>query len=210
MQFKGAQPRFVDIGSFERLREGEPWVGYRQFCMLYLYPLLLQSAKDVPFHALVRGAIDGITPGQMRNLSSGRDRFRRGWFTNVFLHARLEQRYGDRGKEVKKEVKRAGFSKELLLSNVRKMRKLVSRLEWNPPEGVWVAYGERNSYTDDDAKRKDEFVREVSTSQQWPLVWDIGAQQRPLLAHRRRGCGHGGGRGRRPGPGRAALPHPAR
>ena len=38
---------FVDVGSFERLREGEPWVGYRQFCMLYLYPLLLQSVKDV-------------------------------------------------------------------------------------------------------------------------------------------------------------------
>jgi hypothetical protein len=38
-----------------------------------------------------------------------------------------------------------------------------------------VAYGERNSYTDDDAKRKDEFVREVCTSQRWGLTWDIGA-----------------------------------
>ena len=42
VQFRGAHPVFVDIGSFERLREGEPWVGYRQFCMLYLYPLLLR------------------------------------------------------------------------------------------------------------------------------------------------------------------------
>ena len=48
VQFGGARPVFVDVGSFERLREGEPWVGYRQFCMLYLYPLLLQSVKDVP------------------------------------------------------------------------------------------------------------------------------------------------------------------
>src|SRR5690349_6709362 len=32
VQFKGAKPVFVDIGSFERLREGEPWIGYRQFC----------------------------------------------------------------------------------------------------------------------------------------------------------------------------------
>ncbi len=37
-----------------------------------------------------------------------------------------------------------------------------------------MAYGERNSYTDDDAKRKDEFVREVATSQRWGLTWDIG------------------------------------
>ncbi|HEX2070312.1 MAG TPA: hypothetical protein VHF90_01530, partial [Thermoleophilaceae bacterium] len=36
VQFKGSKPVFVDVGSFERLRDGEPWVGYRQFCMMYL------------------------------------------------------------------------------------------------------------------------------------------------------------------------------
>jgi SAM-dependent methyltransferase len=55
------------------------------------------------------------------------------------------------------------------------MRKLVERLAWDPPEGVWTAYGERNSYTDDDARRKDDFVRDVVTSRDWKLVWDIGA-----------------------------------
>ena len=62
VQFKGARPTFVDVGSFERMREGEPWVGYRQFCMLYLYPLLLQSAKGVPFQPWLRGSIDGLDP----------------------------------------------------------------------------------------------------------------------------------------------------
>jgi SAM-dependent methyltransferase len=173
VQFKGARPIFVDVGSFERLREGEPWVGYRQFCMLYLYPLLLQSAKGVPFQPWLRGSIDGITPGQMRALMSFRDRFRKGVFTNVFLHAKLEERYADKPAQVKQEVKRV-FKKELLVANVRKMRKLVQRLEWSPPEGVWTAYGERNSYTDDDARRKDEFVRDVAKSRDWKLVWDIG------------------------------------
>jgi SAM-dependent methyltransferase len=174
VQWRGAVPVFVDIGSFERLRQGEPWVGYRQFCMLYLYPLLLQATRDVPFHPWLRGSIDGITPAQMRGLMSFRDRFRRGLFTNVFLHARLEQRYGDRARQVKQEVQRAGFKKELIVANVRRMQKLVRRLDWSPPQGVWVAYGERNSYTDEDAARKDEFVREVATSKQWKLVWDIG------------------------------------
>jgi SAM-dependent methyltransferase len=173
VQFKGGRPTFVDVGSFERLREGEPWVGYRQFCMLYLYPLLLQSAKGVPFQPWLRGSIDGITPSQMRGLLSFRDRFRKGVFTNVFLHARLEARYADRPQQVKEEVKRV-FKKELFVANVRKMRKLVERLSWDPPEGVWTAYGERNSYTDDDARRKDEFVREVARSRDWNLVWDIG------------------------------------
>ena len=37
---------------------------------------------------------------------SFRDRFRKGVFTNVFLHARLEERYADRPQQVKDEVKR--------------------------------------------------------------------------------------------------------
>ncbi|MFN2617111.1 MAG: methyltransferase [Thermoleophilaceae bacterium] len=175
VQFRGARAVFVDIGSFERLRQGEPWVGYRQFCMLYLYPLLLQALKDVRFQPWLRGSIDGITPAEMRGMLSVRDRFRRGLFTNVFLHARLEQRYGNRAREVKQDVKRAGFNKQILVANVRKMRKLVTRLRWDPPEGVWTAYGERNTYTDDDARRKDEFVREVAGSRDWRLAWDIGA-----------------------------------
>jgi hypothetical protein len=175
VQFKGSKPVFVDVGSFERLREGEPWVGYRQFCMLYLYPLMLQAVKGIEFHPWLRGSINGITPAQMRGMVSFRDRFRKGFFLNVFMHAKLEARHADRGEEVKDEVRRAGFKKELIVANVRRMRKLVASLDWNPPQGVWVAYGERNSYSDVDAERKDEFVREVVSSQQWGLTWDIGA-----------------------------------
>ena len=173
VQFKGARPTFVDVGSFERIREGEPWVGYRQFCMLYLYPLMLQSLKGVPFHPWLRGSIDGIRPSEIRPLMNFRDRFRKGVFTNVILHAKLEERYAGKPQQVKDEVKRV-FKKELFVANVRKMRKLVERLDWSPPEGVWTAYGERNSYTDEDARRKDEFVREVATSRAFDLVWDIG------------------------------------
>jgi SAM-dependent methyltransferase len=174
VQWRGAKPVFVDVGSFERLREGDPWVGYRQFCMLYLYPLLLQALRDVPFQPWLRGSIDGIKPAEMAGVLKGRDRFRRGVLTNVFLLNRLEKRYADRGGEVREEVKRAGMRKEIIVANVRKMRKLVSRLDWSPPEGVWVAYGERNTYSDEDAARKDEFVREVAASGGYGLVWDIG------------------------------------
>src|SRR5439155_1004758 len=96
VQFRGAAPVFIDVGSFEPLREGEPWAGYRQFCMLFLYPLLLQAWKDVPFQPWLRGSLNGITPQEIRNLLSLRDRFRRGTLTHVVLHARLEQRYEEK------------------------------------------------------------------------------------------------------------------
>ena len=69
VQFHGARPLFIDVGSFESLREGEPWAGYRQFCMLFLY--LLESWKGVPFQPWLRGSLAGITPETFRSCSLG-------------------------------------------------------------------------------------------------------------------------------------------
>jgi hypothetical protein len=175
VQFVGARALFVDVGSFERLRPGEPWAGYRQFCMLYLYPLLLQALKGVRFQPWLRGSLEGITATEMRGLMSARDRFRRGLPTHVYLHARLERRYADRGGEVREDLRRAGFRKALIVANVRKLRALVERLHWAPPDGVWTAYGARNSYSDADVARKEDFVRQAARACSPRLVWDIGA-----------------------------------
>jgi len=175
VQFVGVRPVFIDVGSFERLRPGELWVGYRQFCMLYLFPLLLQAHKGVGFQPWLRGSIDGITATQARAVLSFRDRFRRGLATNVFLHARLEQRDVSSGAAIKREVRSSGAERGLIEANVRKMRRLVDRLHWSPSPGTWVGYGEDNTYDAQDALRKDAFVRAVATSQAWELVWDLGA-----------------------------------
>jgi hypothetical protein len=169
VQFQGANPVFVDIGSFERLNEGEPWAGYRQFCMLFLYPLMLQAYKGLPYHALLRGSLDGITPAQARAVLSAR---RRGVLTHVVLHARLEARYGD-AKNVRSDLKRAGFGKALLDANLRKLEKLVRRLEFKPGRTAWTEYGSTNTYSDEEAARKAEFVR-AAAERHRGVVWDLG------------------------------------
>lgn len=125
VQWRGARPVFIDVGSFERLRPDEPWAGYRQFCMLFLYPLMLQAYKDLPFHAVLRGSLDGIPPHDARAILAG-DRFKKGVLANVLLHARMESRYAAvEGEEVKRDLKRAGFGKALLAANFGKDRKSV-------------------------------------------------------------------------------------
>ena len=63
--------------------------------------------------------------------------------THVVLHARLEARYADAGgREVKRELKRAGFGKALLDANLRKLEKLVGRLEFKPGRTAWTEYGQ--------------------------------------------------------------------
>ena len=177
VQWRGARPVFVDVGSFEALREGEPWAGYRQFCSLFLYPLLLQAYKGVPFQPWLRGSLEGITPTEMRGLMSGRDLLRRGVPTHVALHSRLEQRYSSTERDLKRELKRAGFNKELILANVRKLEKLVGRLRWRPKESTWSGYELTTSYSEEDAARKAEIIEEVLAAEGPRLVWDLGCNE---------------------------------
>jgi hypothetical protein len=176
VQWRGAAPIFIDVGSFERLRPDEPWAGYRQFCMLYLYPLMLQAYRDLPYHALLRGSLDGIPPAYARAvLGSAGDRFRKGVFSNVLLHARMEDRYAAaEGGEVKRELRRAGFNKTLLDATLSKLESLVRRLEWRSGETAWTGYGEDNSYDAGAAARKAAFVRAAAGRRTGRLTWDLG------------------------------------
>jgi SAM-dependent methyltransferase len=175
VQWRGTRPVFVDVGSFERLRGGEPWAGYRQFCMLSLYPLLLQAFRKVPFQPWLRGSLEGITPEECRRLLSVRDRLRRGVLGHVVLHSRLERRYADRRRDVKGELRAAGFHKGLIEANARGLEKLVRRLSWEPERVGWARYGEEAPYSDADTAAKETFVREAAGRRRSRLVWDLGA-----------------------------------
>jgi len=174
VQWRGASPLFIDVGSFESLREGEPWTGYRQFCMLFLYPLLLQAYKGAPFQPWLRGRLDGIEPQECRDLMSFRDLLRSGVLAHVLLHARLERRHADSDRDIKGELGRAGFKKELIVANVTRLERLVRKLEWQPGASAWSDYGPRAHYTDADSHRKAEFVRSVAAERTWDLAWDLG------------------------------------
>ena len=174
VQFRAGRPIFIDLGSFEPLREGQPWAGYRQFCMLFLYPLLLEAWKGVPFQAWLRGSLAGITPGECRAVLSRRDLLRRGALTHVALHAMLERRHRETDADIKGELGEAGFRKELIVANVRSLERLVSRLQWRPKSSAWSGYEPTTSYSDADAERKEQFVAQALAAERPRLVWDLG------------------------------------
>jgi SAM-dependent methyltransferase len=177
VQWRGARPVFVDVGSFEPLPAGEPWQGYRQFCMLFLNPLLVQAYKGIPYQPWLRGSLKGIPPADARAVMSFRDLFRRGVLTHVVLHARLERKHAAGERDVKRELRAAGFRKELIVANVRRLEKLVRRLDWRPGGSEWSSYEATTSYSGGDAERKEAFVREVAHARSWGLVWDIGCNE---------------------------------
>jgi hypothetical protein len=176
VQWRGSSPTFIDIGSFERLRDGEPWFGYRQFCMQFLYPLMLQSFRGIPYRPLLRGELEGISPERMRRLLSLRDRLRRGVLTNVVLHARLERGHGERSStDAREELRKAGFKPELIKANADRLARLVRRLDWRPGRSEWSDYREVSTYDDAELAAKERFVEAAVAGARPRMAWDLGA-----------------------------------
>lgn len=177
VQWQGCRPVFIDVLSFYRLKPGEPWVGYRQFCELFLNPLLLEAYKGVPFQPWLRGSLEGIPPQDLLALLGARDFLRKGVLTHVWLHARSQTRYDEaaQSRNVKSELASAGFRKELILANVRGLARLVQGLSLPERRSAWAGYGEDPGYAGADREEKERFVREAVAHQRWNLTWDLGA-----------------------------------
>lgn len=175
VQFADGAPVFIDIPSFETLQPGSTWSGYRQFCEMFLFPLMLQAYKGIDIQPMMRSRLDGVPVQTMAKFFGFRDRFRKGVFTHVWLQAKLDSRYGATSQNVKSDLKSAGFSKELILANVRKTRKLVRSLSWGGEGSEWGAYEEFHNYSESDHQLKESFVGDSVRESGAEVVWDIGA-----------------------------------
>ena len=174
LQWKGASPVFVDVASFYKRAEGEPWVGYRQFCQMFLYPLLVQAYRDVPFQPWMRGNIDGMDAEVCLNLLSARDYARGGVLAHVYLQAKAQKAYNATTRDVRKDLSKAGFDKRIIKANAERLRALVAGLQWKPKQTTWSDYLKCGHYEASDAEQKRAFVREAVHTRDWTLAWDIG------------------------------------
>ena len=174
VQWFGARPTFIDVASFEPLEPGEPWVGYRQFCELFLYPLMLQAYKGIDFRPWLRGRLDGVEADQMRRLMSARDLLRPGVLLHVAAQSALQRRYSAGAGNVRAKLARAGFDKSMILRNVDKLGGLVARLSPPRMRTQWSDYDRTHSYEEAEFRRKVEFVGKAAGHRRWKLAWDLG------------------------------------
>ncbi|HEY6596981.1 MAG TPA: class I SAM-dependent methyltransferase [Asanoa sp.] len=179
VQWRGAVPQFVDIGSFEPARDGEPWAGYRQFCQTMLYPLMLHAHLGVDFQPWLRGRIDGVEPGQIRPLFGGTRRMLPGVLKHVHLHDAMQARNAERSTgTVRDQLRDAGFNRELVLATVRALAKLVDKLDRPPAATQWVDYRETCGYSGEERAAKAAFVEAAlrgAATAGLDLVLDLGA-----------------------------------
>lgn len=175
VQFRGSRPVFIDVGSFAAHSSGEPWTGYRQFCEMMLFPLLLQAYRRIDIQPILRVRMDGISAREFLRPLSWRDLLRPGVFTHGWLQSMLE---GSAGASAQTDtidaLKSSGFDRSLIQKNVSRLTRLIERLKWNPERTQWTGYRHGPPHVQRDVQVKSSFVGEVCQARRRKLVWDLG------------------------------------
>lgn len=176
IQFIGTQPVFIDIPSFEPRDEGAPWVGYRQFCSLFLTPLMMRSYLGVDHIPLMRSWIDGIPPMEARKYFVGLSRFRSGVLSHVIFPATVEKRIAATERDDREAKKRSGRpqSTRMVLGLVQSLTRLVKSLKVKIDHTDWSAYDQTNTYNTTDHETKLDFVNRAVKARGRKMVWDLG------------------------------------
>lgn len=173
IQFSKGKPVLIDTLSFERYREGEPWIAYRQFCRHFLAPLALMSCRDVRLNQLLRVHIDGVPLDLASSLLPFWTRLRFSLLSHIHLHARSERHFASR----QVDLTRRKVSRTPLLALIDNLESAINGLKWRPRGTEWAGYYGATSYSGEalDHKRQlvGEFLDDVNPSPK--IVWDLGA-----------------------------------
>jgi ribosomal protein L11 methylase PrmA len=175
VQFRGIEPVFIDVLSFRRYREGEAWVGHRQFCEQFLNPLLLRSLFGIAHNDWYRGRLEGIGTQELvdilpwwRNLSFN-------VLTHVTLQARLQRAAAaDNGTYIQR-AKQTSLSKRAHVAILEELRSWIGGLKpFKSTATTWQHYAEQTSYAEEERQAKRRFIAAFCRETKPEMLWDIG------------------------------------
>jgi len=171
IQFLKGRPILIDLLSFEKYREGQLWVPYRQFCQHFLAPLALMSYKDIRLSQLLRTYLDGIPLDLVSMLLPFRTRFRFTLLSHVHLHAKSQKHFANKAPQ-KRHYK---VSRVSLLGLINGLESGIKKLRWQPVGTEWADYYNETNYISEAMTYKRELVADFLNRINPEFVWDLGA-----------------------------------
>ncbi|MBN1586580.1 MAG: SAM-dependent methyltransferase [Candidatus Omnitrophica bacterium] len=173
IQFSGGRPLLIDSLSFERVRSGEPWVAYRQFCQHFLGPLALMAHCDVRLSQLLRPFLDGIPVDLTHALLPRRTYVQFGLLSHIHLHAMSQKKFAGAATA----GRRAMMSLMARQGLVDSLCSTVSKFRWKPQGTEWGEYYGDTNYSPESLEAKRQIVGEMldALEPKPQTVWDLGA-----------------------------------
>jgi SAM-dependent methyltransferase len=187
--FRGPQPVFVDLLSFERRDARDPtWLPCAQFERTFLLPLLAGKYFGLTTGQTLGTSRDGLEPEEVYRWLSMWQRLRPPFLTLVSLPTWLAGRKQAAEpslyqRKLSGDAAKARFILESLWS---RLRRSLARLRPEAGESAWSDYAARNSYSEAQAQAKQAVVAEALRSARPQAVLDIGCNtgQFSILAAR--------------------------
>jgi ribosomal protein L11 methylase PrmA len=174
VQFEGPNPIFIDHLSFRRYREGEYWVGHRQFCEQFLNPLLLRALFGIAHNAWYRGSPEGIPTADLAKLMSLRHKLSWRLLTHVVLPYRFQQQAMARKEEgigpPQRPLPLSGYTAML-----RQLRTWIASVTSERTGATtWGEYAKSNTYAGSEEAHKKQFVSDFIRLSGAKMVIDLG------------------------------------
>lgn len=173
VQFHKGRPVFIDTLSFEKRKEEQPWVAYRQFCEHFLAPLALMALTDERLGKLLRIHMDGIPLDLTSCLLPFKSKWNLTLGPHIHLHAKTQKKYAD-STMLRKKIKYK-MSERGLLAVLNGLKTSVEKLSWKPGGTEWYDYYEaNNNYGDEGLAAKEDLVAQFLGEIVPETVWDLG------------------------------------
>jgi SAM-dependent methyltransferase len=177
VQFIGPDPLLIDIASFERYREGMPWMAYTQFCRTFLNPLLLHALAGVPFQYWMRSSLEGIDAAELSSLLPTRHKLRREVLIDVVLQSWLNRRFSSDAGALR-TISQRPVPKKTIIGLVDRLARATIRLKRpKKPRSHWIDYDESCPYSDEGLQHKERIVEEALARAKPKMVWDLGCNR---------------------------------
>ena len=175
VQFRGLRPVFIDISSLRRYREGELWLGHRQFCEQFLNPLLLDAFCGIPYHCWYRGALEGIPTGYLCRLLPWTRKINLRVVSHVVLQDWLQRSAASRQTGELRAAGRRELSRRGFTAILEQLRNWIADLRpGGSSASPWQDYEHTRTYLGEDCAQKSARVAAFVESARPALLWDLG------------------------------------
>jgi SAM-dependent methyltransferase len=178
--FRGPEPMFIDVLSFERRRAGDPtWLPYAQFVRTFLLPLLAHDRFGLNLDRILATHRDGLEPEEVYRWLGPLQRLKPPFLSLVSIPTWLsgKQKHSDADSIYRqKTLDDPAKAEYILRSLLRTLRRSLMKLE--PKSGgrsTWSDYMSSNlNYSNDHFAAKERFVSETLAEFAPRRVLDVG------------------------------------
>lgn len=174
IQFINSHPVFIDMGSIEKYNDEAIWYGYKQFCEMFLYPLILCASLNLNVQDFYPTSTRGITAKNTWKML----KFKQKRKLRNIIHVKGQSTSStktNKAFEIEEELKKAGFSKKLRIKQIEALKKMTINLNKSNQKSKWSDYSKREHYKTEEIRVKEKVISDVVGNKEYSRVIDWGS-----------------------------------